>query len=62
MIPDSWYAPLSVLAGLVLIVFTLLKVVTGKRESAYILIGKLVVAIFAIAFGVLLYQVGNLPK
>jgi hypothetical protein len=62
MIPDSLYAPLFVLAGVVLIVFTLVKAAKGKKDSTYVLFGRLIFAAFMIAFGVLLYNMGGLPK
>ncbi|MDN0074523.1 hypothetical protein QU481_06380 [Crenobacter sp. SG2303] len=62
MIPDALYAPLFILAGVVLIAFTALKAAKGKKDSSYVLFGRVIFAVFMIAFGVLLYKTGGMPK
>ncbi|KIA80830.1 hypothetical protein [Chromobacterium amazonense] len=58
-LPDWLYAFASVLAGVALLFLTWKKRQQGVRESYYNLFGKIVIALFMIAFGALLFKVGK---
>ncbi|UTH74986.1 hypothetical protein [Chromobacterium sp. IIBBL 290-4] len=58
-LPDWVYAIASVLAGVALLFLTWKKRQQGIREDRYVLFGKIVIALFMIAFGALLFKVGK---
>ena len=59
ILPDRLYAVTSILAGIAIAVLTWKKQQRGIREDRYSLVGKFVIAVFMIAFGVLLFKVGK---
>ncbi|KUM03143.1 hypothetical protein KIF53_08505 [Chromobacterium subtsugae] len=58
-LPDWFYGVASVLAGVVLLFLTWKKHQRGVREDSYSRVGKIVIALFMIAFGALLFKVGK---
>jgi uncharacterized membrane protein YidH (DUF202 family) len=59
ILPDWLYAVASILAGFAIAVLTWKKHQRGIREDRYSLVGKLIIAVFMIAFGILLFKVGK---
>jgi bacteriorhodopsin len=59
ILPDWLYAVASILAGVAIAVLTWKKQQRGIREDRYTLVGKLIIAVFMIAFGILLFKVGK---
>ncbi|OHX14028.1 hypothetical protein [Chromobacterium sphagni] len=58
-LPDWFYGVASILAGVVLLFLTWKKHRRGVREDGYSRVGKIVIALFMIAFGVLLFKVSK---
>ena len=56
MIPDSLYGPLFILAGIALIVLSVVGARRGRQDGAFVRYGKLAFAVLMIGFGVLLMK------
>jgi len=54
VIPDDWYGPLFMIAGVLLIGLSISGMRRGRTEGAYTRYGKLLFAVLMIGFGVLL--------
>ncbi|WP_293762223.1 hypothetical protein [uncultured Aquitalea sp.] len=60
ILPDWLYAVASLLAGVAIGFLTWKKRQRGIREDTYTFVGKIIIALFMIAFGLLLFKVGKI--